>query len=146
MKPVPISPPKSNRVKPEGTTTGCGGRWKFVGPVEDVADDEIELEETEEEDAQFLKCPGEPSPQQLEQHRASHLPYRSWCRWCVMGRGTGTSHSKLMRESTVPRVGVDYFFIIDGIVNFRQEVELTDDELEAKRWEGLVLKCVLVRD
>ena len=31
-------------------------------------------------------------------------------------------------------------------MKFRQEVELTDDELEIKRSEGLVLKCVLVRD
>ena len=63
-----------------------------------------------------------------------------------MGRGTGTSHSKLKRESKVPRIGIDYFFIVDGIVKFRQEVEITDDELETKRSEGLIVKCVLVRD
>ena len=97
-------------------------------------------------EAQFLKCPGEPSAQELEQHRMSHLPYRLWCRWCVMGRGTGTAHSKMTKKSSIPRIGVDYFFIIDGIVKFRHEVELTEDDLEAKRSEGLVLKCVLVRD
>ena len=128
MKPVPISPPKSNRAKPDGATTGCGGRWRFVGPVEDVADGEIELEETEEEeDAQFLKCPGEPSPQELEQHRASHLPYRSWCRWCVMGRARGLKHT-VKPVGSVPVIGLDYFFMTDTGVQRRNELGLDEDE------------------
>ena len=33
--------------------------------------------------------PGQPTRQQIEDHRVDHLPYRSWCPECVAGRATG---------------------------------------------------------
>ena len=31
--------------------------------------------------------PGAPTAAQIEAHRLAHLPFRSWCKWCVLGRG-----------------------------------------------------------
>ena len=33
-----------------------------------------------------------PTAEEMETHRATHLPYRSWCEDCVMGRGSGERH------------------------------------------------------
>ena len=31
--------------------------------------------------------PRQPGQQEKEEHEMTHLPFRSWCRHCVMGRG-----------------------------------------------------------
>ena len=31
--------------------------------------------------------PRQPSHQETEEHEMTHLPFRSWCRHCIMGRG-----------------------------------------------------------
>ena len=49
----------------------------------------IEAEETEVEPVKHAVDPGKPTEKQIEEHRMTHLPYRSWCRWCVLGRGRG---------------------------------------------------------
>ena len=44
-------------------------------------------------EARVLPDPGEPTPSQVEDHRAcGHVPYRSWCDECVQGRATGEQH------------------------------------------------------
>ena len=76
---------------------------------------DAEADQSEEHtDANLDKCPGQPSAQEEEEHRCSHIPYRSWCKWCVMGRGLGTPHSGLHNHSQIPPVGLDYFFITDA--------------------------------
>ena len=61
-----------------------------------------------------LRRPGEPSKKEREEHRALHLPYRSWCRECVFGKGnhdqhrTGLEDDKLDKE--IPTVSMDYAF------------------------------------
>jgi hypothetical protein len=37
--------------------------------------------------------PGQPTKTQVEEHRTrGHVPYRSWCRWCNLGRGRSLQH------------------------------------------------------
>ena len=55
--------------------------------VKDDVDSEFACGDCEVENIKSMKDPGNPTLEQLEEHRASHLPYRSWCRWCVLGRG-----------------------------------------------------------
>ena len=49
----------------------------------------------------------------MARHDATHLPYRSWCKHCVNGRGTAhphiTHHSS--REGEIPTVGADYHYM-----------------------------------
>ena len=57
---------------------------------QEAKDDSLEDDDHEGADARILPDPGEPTPSQVEDHRASgHIPYRAWCRECVEGRGTG---------------------------------------------------------
>jgi len=87
-----------------------------------------------------------PSQKEIDEHNVTHLPYRSWCPWCNMGRGVCTPHYSQNTESTVPRVGLDYFYLTQGEVKLRNE--LTEDEvktLEEERNDGGVVKCLLVK-
>ena len=37
--------------------------------------------------AKTLRYPGEPTKLERIRHALTHLPYRAWCKLCVMGRG-----------------------------------------------------------
>ena len=63
---------------------------------------------TEVEPVREAVDPGKPTDRQIEEHRLTHLPYRSWCRWCVLGRGRGLQH-RARTGSLIPTVGMDYF-------------------------------------
>ena len=82
--------------------------------IEDGPDGEeinIEAEEdTEVEPVKKAADPGKPTDAQIEEHRMTHLPYRSWCRWCVLGRGRGLQH-RARTGSLIPIVGIDYFYL-----------------------------------
>jgi len=93
--------------------------------------------------------PGAPTTAQVEEHRMTHIPFRSWCKWCVLGRGRGIQHRKA-GASDVPIIGVDYFFLTKGGFFARRELEYAvsdegDAELEAARARGDVAKYLLVR-
>ena len=84
------------------------------GGAEEV---EIASEHGEQGEAEPLTTapsPTMPSAAEVEEHRITHIPYRSWCRECVMGRGLGEKRGRdYQREHKMAIVGVDYFFITD---------------------------------
>ena len=89
-----------------------------MAPLEDVGaeGEHIEVEEEESErihPARYLPDPGRPSTQEMESHRCDHWPFRSWCEFCVKGRGIGLQHQR-NEGSSIARVGIDYFFITKG--------------------------------
>ena len=59
------------------------------------------------------KDPGQPTREEVARHSATHLPYRSWCKHCVKGRGTAHPHTSMYhsREGEVPTVGADYHYM-----------------------------------
>ena len=83
-------------------------------------------------EAMVLKCakdPGEPTSQERELHSKTHLPFRSWCRKCVMGRGRDKPHcqKKDGTEKGIPIIGVDFYFIGDpGVETLMLAVSLRD--------------------
>jgi hypothetical protein len=88
-------------------------------------EEEIEIADNEEGDAEqdaeplrVARDPDPPSMDDVEGHRCSHIPSRDWCRHCVLGRGRGDQHLRTT-ESSIPIVGVDYFFIEDDKVKKR---------------------------
>ena len=87
---------------------------RTLAPVESgLEEGEVCVEEESEEDSADLKHAANvasPSPDIVEQHRVTHFPYRSWCKQCVMGRGIGKPHATVAGESSVPTVGMDYFY------------------------------------
>ena len=60
-----------------------------------------------------LPDPHQPTLEEIEQHNLTHLPYRSWCRHCVRGRGKSHAQYKMEAEQshTVPHVSMDYVFL-----------------------------------
>ena len=126
----------------------------MIAPTEeDVAGNEEVSVDGNGEEAERVKHaadPGAPTAAQVEDHRKTHIPYRSWCKWCVLGRGRGIQHRKSAGASAVPIIGVDYFFLTKGGIFTRRELEFAvsaegDAQLEVARTKGDVVKYLLVR-
>ena len=41
-----------------------------------------------------IRDPGQPTAKGLQEHMTTHRPYRSWCKFCVMGRGVNSLHRR----------------------------------------------------
>ena len=52
--------------------------------------EEITIEEDAETEVdtsvKVANDPGKPTERQVVEHRLTHIPYRAWCKWCVMGQ------------------------------------------------------------
>ena len=73
-------------------------------------------EEDEEEGRKpiFKKNPVTPSREEIEAHMRTHIPYRSWCRHCVAGRGRNDPHrtgAGVKGGHEHPHVAIDYAFL-----------------------------------
>ncbi len=81
------------------------------------------------------------SESEIEDHRKCHLPYRSWCRECVMGRGLGEQRGAHQgRAHEIPRVGVDYWFITSKGLTKKDELEYEQSSSRSpatRRWRGI---------
>ena len=55
-----------------------------------------------------LRVPGEPSESERKLHELTHLPFRSWCKHCIMAKGRHTASRKL--KDRQPVIQVDYCF------------------------------------
>ena len=52
----------------------------------------------EEVPVKLAKSPEMPSPEEVARHEVSHVPYKSWCRSFVMGRGKSAAHRRVDAE------------------------------------------------
>ena len=95
--------------------------------------------DTEVEPVRRAVDPGKPTEKQIEEHRTTHLPFRSWCKWCVLGRGRGLQH-RACATSLVPVVGLDYFFLTSAGVVLKEELKMDDDQVSAARQRGEIAK------
>ena len=91
-------------------------------PSEKSGDEEIVCEndnetgiggdEVETEDRRKIPDPQLPHPEVVAAHNIDHTPYRSWCRWCVEGRGGAEQHRPRHRQHDIPVIGIDYFYLL----------------------------------
>ena len=51
--------------------------------------EESQCEPCEDEPWKVAPSPQEHTPADVEEHRVTHIPYRSWCRECVEGKALG---------------------------------------------------------
>jgi len=92
-----------------------------------------------------------PSAADIEEHRLTHWPYRSWCKFCNLGRGTGEQHRRdAEKQRSIAIVGMDYWYITSGAMRKRSELDQAEDadgelQLTAAREEGSIIKCIVVR-
>ena len=125
-----------------------------AAPGEKTPDGGLMGLEGDAEDAEPLRYPPQPvtpDPATVEQHRKTHLPFRSWCLECMMGRGLGEQRGRHTgRVHGVPIVGIDYWFITDGSLLTRSELKHAESaegekQLQKDREEGKVVKCIIIR-
>ena len=53
----------------------------------------------------------QPTRAQVEEHNATHLPFRSWCPFCVSGRRDGPAHHRSPELPDGAEIGLDYCYI-----------------------------------
>ena len=98
----------------------AGAAAAAAGPAdqvegEDEGDDIVQaVEEGGEESRvpQKVWDPAAPSRAEWLAHQATHLPFRSWCRFCVEGRASNQPHHRAGKEDEqlVPEIHLDYAF------------------------------------
>ena len=121
---------------------------------EGIADEEVETEDVTEEtpELKYPSIPTKPDEAEVEKHRKTHWPYRSWCECCNQGRGLGEQRGRSKNgEHDIPIIGVDYFFITGEGVKTKKELEYADGaegeaSIEESRQKGSIIKCVMIRD
>ena len=84
-------------------------RIKGIGAVSDV-DHEEEVERGARA-TKKMNDPKKPSREEVEEHAKTHLPFRSWCRHCVRGRGKEMAHYRTDETSGLREMHVDFFFM-----------------------------------
>ena len=95
--------------------------------------------------------PQTPSAKAMEEHRSGgHIPFRDWCRFCIKGRGLEDQHRPAIEESSIPVVGLDYFFITAGDIKRKAELQYEksaagDESFQQDIRNGKVIKCLIVR-
>ena len=108
--------------------------------MEDVGEgEEVQIQEELGEEVEILTellHPGQPTKKQVEEHRTrGHMPFRSWCRWCCLGRGRSMQHHA-KEGSVIPIVGLDYFFLTEAGVQLKNEMNMDEGSIEAARSSG----------
>ena len=79
-------------------------------------DREIEVEPEDEAEGGARKVkkvqdPREPTKEERVEHELTHLPYRSWCRHCVRGRGKQMPHHEGAQDTNMSEVHMDFAFL-----------------------------------
>eukprot|EP00974_Lingulodinium_polyedra_P125558 11195032-Lingulodinium_polyedra.AAC.1 len=67
------------------------------------------MEPQEDAPVKIARDPGDPTPQEREEHNATHVPYRSWCPVCVKAKGKEEAHrsSKGQEKSCKATISFD---------------------------------------
>ena len=84
-----------------------------VQPDNFMHEHELETEAGEISKSKAAPMPYTPTQEEVANHRISHWPYRSWCAFCVMGRGKALSHTQLGAdaEHDIDTISVDYAYL-----------------------------------
>jgi hypothetical protein len=84
-----------------------------------------------------MKDPKLPGEAEIREHQLTHLPFRSWCRHCVRGRGIEEAHHKSKGEGgDLPEFSMDFAF----------PNEETREKGAEREKEGLVVLVVRMRE
>ena len=67
--------------------------------------------ETGERKVRKMQDPKMPTKAAIEEHALTHLPFRSWCRHCVRGRGKELPHQQTKDKPEMPELHVDLCFL-----------------------------------
>ena len=85
-----------------------------VRPIEeqDCEEDATEAEcEHGARKAEMMRSPSLPSGAEVEEHEKTHLPFRSWCRDCVGGKGKQAEHRRLTQAEVGQELHMNFAFM-----------------------------------
>ena len=108
---------------------------EIVWAVDDDGKDNLECMNMNDSDEsvkpKMISAPSPPSNQAVLEHNITHLPFRCWCKHCVMGKAKADGHitTENMTASEVPVESFDYAFL-----RYR-ESPMTTGQDEAKKDE-----------
>ena len=89
---------------------GSGDPYEPGDGEDSEKDDEGSGEEAGQRKCVRMQDPKLPSKEEVEEHELTHLPYRSWCRHCVRGRGKEMPHKKTTEEPLQHEFHFDWAF------------------------------------
>ena len=83
--------------------------------MDDVKHDDETADDNHGVPPRMLSAPSAPSRQEAQEHAITHLPFRSWCPFCVRGKSKSSPHKRNVShdEDGVPVVSFDYCFMGD---------------------------------
>ena len=140
---APVTPPVSG-ARAENDDFGAFGHSAPVTPPASAAerderlDDPVAEDLEEEAGAQSLSAPRAPTRAEWERHVVSHIPFRSWCRHCVAGRGLERRHLTRQggTEDTRPHISIDYAYLAG---------DATPLLIGKDRWTGMAFAMAVER-
>ena len=91
--------------------------------IEEIPGEENPEEGQECAPRRALPDPGQPTQQQLDDHRIDHLPFRSWCPECVAGSATGEQHQKRCESKSILTISMDYLYLTKSRVVEREALQ-----------------------
>ena len=96
----PKVPEAANAQTPGETRSECSDEELFHGADEDCG-------------ARVLASPIKPTQAMIDEHEVHHLPFRSWCCFCVRGRAVSVGHSHHIEndDEQIPTLVFDYGFL-----------------------------------
>ena len=99
---------------------------------EDTEEDEKDADPTGqyefgERKTRRMRDPREQTREEREEHEKTHLPFRSWCKHCVRGRGKQLPHYRGTQQTTMSEVHFDY-----GLLGKEEQATCTIPVLVAK--------------
>ena len=84
---------------------------------------------TEERTSRGLQDPLQPTQRQIDDHDRTHLPFRSWCPWCIKAKAREAAHPRQgAEEAGLPVIGMDYVYFGN---DSKKDEEDTDRKITA---------------
>ena len=72
-----------------------------------------------------IRDPSQPTVEEHPEHMTTHRPYRSWCKFCVMGRGVKSQHRRSDAQDDLE--GVHEWIMGSSGEEFEEQVSSVDD-------------------
>ena len=115
----PVRPLRSNGKDKSAMANArvCGvGEGSEKGDDEDRESDENDSEGERVEEGErprIMRGPHQPTREEFDEHMATHIPYRSWCPYCIKGKARASPHRQ--RREGIPDevavVAIDYMYM-----------------------------------
>ena len=78
--------------------------------------DERDDENMDDGETGNIRDPGQPKVYERQERMTTHRPHRSWCKFCVMGRGVNSPHRRSDAQGDLEGVHSRFRWTMDFLV------------------------------